>query len=153
MNGLRDRPSGRVGMPHRDDARPDARKLLPRVGRRERRHEPEPVPVLDPVEERLAVVRRGALVLIVDLEGAGAAQVLRGLGVGPRDCSFSGGGVSFLYTSLAGEALTRQEGAGGGGLTVSPLQPVILADGVPTKADAAADGAGGGVRGVVRSSG
>lgn len=84
---LRNRPRGRVGMSDREDARLDARKLLPRAGRPERRHQPEPVPVRNPVEKRPAVRHRGALVVLARREGAVAAQVLGRLGVDPRDCA------------------------------------------------------------------
>ena len=78
-------------MPDRNDTRFDPCKLLPRVWRAERRHEPEPVPVLDVVEERLAVVHQGAIVLVARREGADAAQVLGRLGVRPCDCEIQGG--------------------------------------------------------------
>lgn len=69
-------------MPHRDDTRLDARKLLPRAGRPKRRDQPEPVPVLDVVEERPAMGRRGAFLVLIAVfnarrKGAVAAQVLR----------------------------------------------------------------------------
>lgn len=40
-------------------------------------------------------------------------------------------------------------GEGGGELTVAPFQPVVLADGVPTKTDAAVDEARGSARGEI----
>lgn len=40
-----------------------------------------------------------------------------------------------------------------GELTVAPFQPVVLADGVPTKTDAAVDEAEGGALGEVRACG
>lgn len=82
----RDSPSRRIAMPDRDNARLDARKLLPLSGRAERRHQPEALPVLDVVEERPAVRHRRAFVLLACRKRAVAAQVLRAIGVGPRDC-------------------------------------------------------------------
>lgn len=49
------------------------------------------------------------------------------------------------------EGLTGERG--GRGLTVAPFQPVVLADGVPTKTDAAVDEAEGGASGEVRACG
>lgn len=80
-------------MTHRNDTRIHTRELVPRVGRAKARDQPEAVPVLDVVEESLAVRDGGALIILTRREAAVAAEVLGGVGVAPCDCA----GRELLY--------------------------------------------------------